>query len=539
MNNDSLIDKIINEVDIVEFIGRDIDLVKRGSNYVGLCPFHEDSEPSYTVNREKKYSKCFACNTGGNVITYYQKRHNVSFKEALRVLAHEIGIELNQEVIEYKTGHKINAAISNYYTLVMNLEQTGKIAREYLSRRNFDADIISKFNLGYAPSNRENIIKYLSELNNGEFINELSFKFPSGIDFFKDRLIIPILDDLGRYVGFSGRTLINENIKYLNSKEDELFQKRYILYNLNNAKNYTTDELYIAEGFFDVISLSKMGINNSVALMGTSFTKEHIDLIRKYKYKSINFILDQDSAGQNATLKAANQLIKAGFINIKVINFENYKDVDELISNEDKIIVENILSQKRDYYQYRIDYLKQVYNLNDIDEKTKFIKESIEDLNKLSDEKVASLTSYLTTITAVEQNIIRSMIYKGVQSNSLPTNVQIKPKSTLNTPTDDDAVLKFAMVSKTNHSLVKQAIINESFSFKHYQYLFDTLDKYYESYNEYDVVNMLDFVKGNHEYLEQYEQINDKKYIDLNKVPILLNGTKSKVAIGLFSRKRR
>ncbi len=100
MNNDSLIDKIIDEVDIVEFIGRDIELEKRGSNYVGLCPFHEDSSPSYTVNREKKYSKCFACNTGGNVITYYQKRHNVSFKEALRVLAKEIGIELSQEKIE-------------------------------------------------------------------------------------------------------------------------------------------------------------------------------------------------------------------------------------------------------------------------------------------------------------------------------------------------------------------------------------------------------------------------------------------------------
>ncbi len=539
MNNDSLIDKIIDEVDIVEFIGRDIELEKRGSNYVGLCPFHEDSSPSYTVNREKKYSKCFACNTGGNVITYYQKRHNVSFKEALRVLAKEIGIELSQEKIELTNMHRINTSVKKYYEIVLQLDQTGKLARDYLETRKISEELIELFHLGYAPSNRENILKYLGEINNGEFINELGFKYPKGTDFFKDRLMIPVLDDLGRCVGFSGRTLVNEEIKYLNSREDETFQKRNILYNLNNAKRFSTDELYIAEGFFDVIALAKMQIKNAVALMGTSFTKEHIDLIKKYKYKAITFILDQDDAGQQATIKAANALVKTGMTNIKVINFDNYKDVDELITNETFEYAKQIIETKQDYFQFRINYLKQIYNLDDIDEKTKFLRQSIEDLNRLSTEKVANIIQYLAKLTGLEQNIIQSMVYKGPQQSQQNKVIVQNNKKNSNMPTDDDAVIKFALVSKTNYDLAKVAVVNGNYKFRDYQELFDVLGNYYQVYDEYDMINMMDFAKGNEEFTDEFRRISEKKYIDLNKVPQILSGQRSKIPSGLFTKRRR
>ncbi len=540
MNNESLIDKIIDEVDIVDFIGRDIELEKRGSNYVGLCPFHEDSSPSYTVNREKKYSKCFACNNGGNVITYYQKRHNVSFKEALRVLAKEIGIELSQERVELSTSQKINAAINKYYQMVMQLDQTGKQARDYVQSRNLDEELINLFNIGYAPSNRDNIVKYLADINDGEFVNELSLKFPNGFDFFKERLMIPIMDDLNRVVGFSGRTLANEEIKYLNSREDETFQKRHVLYNLNNAKKYSTDELYIAEGFFDVISLAKVNRKNAVALMGTSFTDEHVELIKKYKYKAVTFILDQDNAGQEATVKAANKLVASGFLNIKVINFEKYKDVDELVNGEQLTVVNNTLDRKQDFFQYRVNYMKSIYNLDDIDEKTKFLQASIANINLLSSEKVANITQYLSSLTGVDQNIIQSMIYKGrVVSKTQVKRSDIQSKGRMTTPTDDDAVIKFALCNRTNYLLTHEAIINERYKFKTHGELFEILGRYYQEFDEYDVINMLDFVKGDQSYIKKFEEISEKKYIDLSKVPAILSGQRTKVPAGLFTRKRR
>lgn len=539
MNNDNLIDRIINEVDIVDFIGRDIDLEKRGSNYVGLCPFHEDSSPSYTVNREKKFSKCFACNTGGNVITYYQKRNNVTFKEALRVLAKEIGVELSQEKVELNIWHEMNAAIYKYYQMVMQLDQTGQIARDYLNERKITDELSKQFSIGFAPSNRENIIKYLADVNEGVFTNSLGIKYPNGNDFFKSRLIIPIFDDLNRCVGFSGRTLVNEEIKYLNSREDEIFQKRNILYNLNNAKKYSTDELYIVEGFFDVIALAKSGRNNAVALMGTSFTKEHISLIKKYKFKSLTFILDQDDAGQDATIKAANALVKSGITNIKVINFENYKDVDELISNEEEITFNNILEQKQDFFQYRINYLKNKYNLEDIDAKTYFLRESIENLHILSEEKVANLSQYLSKLTGVNQPIIQTMIYKGIN-----TNVRYPEKKKVNnlkgsTPTDDDAVLKYALENRENYNEVLRAISDNRFKFKVYEDLFYILGNYYEQYDEFDFVNMLDFSHGNQEQTKIFTEVSEKKFIDLSKVPIILSGRKTNTASRFFMKKRR
>lgn len=538
-NQNNLIDRIINEVDIVEFIGRDIELTKRGNNYVGLCPFHEDTSPSYTVNREKKYSKCFSCNEGGNVISYYQKRHNVTFKEALRVLAQEIGVEVKTNDIKLTQEHKLNQEILKYYQVVLNLETVGKNARTYLKKRKINPELRRRFGLGFAPEERENIIKYLNEVANIN-IAQVNLRYPRNSDFFYQRLMVPIFDDENRVVGFSGRTLINESIKYLNSVEDNSFQKRNILYNLNNAKLVNDDELYIVEGYFDVIALAKLKIYNVVALMGTAFTQEHINLIKKYRYKKITLVLDQDDAGQKATIEVAQKLIKEKLINIKVINFENYKDVDELINEEpiDKIMT--IINAKKDYFQYRIDFMKNQYNLNDIDQKTSFLNESIKNLNLLDEGKQLNLVQYLSKITGIEQNIILSRIQK-VSTDYSNYSEYRKSGDKLTTgvtvPTDDIAVIKYSLESRNNCFRVKLAVDSGIFNFQKYENLFELLIEFYEKNEVYDYISMLDFVKGDTNTTNEFEKIKVKTGIDLEKVPRILTESRTRSIPGIFKKR--
>lgn len=538
-NQNNLIDRIINEVDIVEFIGRDIELTKRGNNYVGLCPFHEDTSPSYTVNREKKYSKCFSCNEGGNVISYYQKRHNVTFKEALRVLAQEIGVEVKTNDIKLTQEHKLNQEILKYYQVVLNLETVGKNARTYLEKRKINPELRRRFGLGFAPEERENIIKYLNEVANIN-IAQVNLRYPRNSDFFYQRLMVPIFDDENRVVGFSGRTLINEAIKYLNSVEDNSFQKRNILYNLNNAKLVNDDELYVVEGYFDVIALAKLKIYNVVALMGTAFTLEHINLIKKYRYKKITLVLDQDDAGQKATIDVAQKLIKEKLINIKVINFENYKDVDELINEESIDKIMTIINAKKDYFQYRIDFMKNQYNLNDIDQKTSFLNESIKNLNLLDEGKQLNLVQYLSKITGIEQNIILSRIQK-VSTDYSNYSEYRKSGDKLTTgvtvPTDDIAVIKYSLESRNNCFRVKQAVDSGIFNFQKYENLFELLIEFYEKNEVYDYISMLDFVKGDTNTTNEFEKIKVKTGIDLEKVPRILTESRTRSIPGIFKKR--
>ncbi len=538
-NQNNLIDKIINEVDIVEFIGRDIELVKRGNNYVGLCPFHEDTTPSYTVNREKKYSKCFSCNEGGNVISYYQKRNNVTFKEALRVLAKEVGIELKTNEVHLSSEHLLNQEIKKYYQVVLNLKTIGKNARKYLESRNIDENIIRKFGLGYAPNERENITKYLNNVADVSMA-QVNVKYPKASDFFYQRLMVPIFDDENRVVGFSVSTIVNESIKYLNSAEDNTFQKRKILYNLNNAKLVNDNELYIVEGFFDVISMAKIGIYNVVALMGTSFTQEHIDLIKKYRYKSITLMLDQDKAGQNATIEVAQKLIKENFIKIKIINFEKYKDIDELISKESYEVARKKINEKKDYFQYRIEFMKDKYNLNDIDQKTSFLNNSIKDIYLVDEDKQLNLVQYLSKITGIEQNIILNRVQKLAENNS---TILMKRKNTekstseVSVPTDDIAVIKYALESKNNYLRVKQAVDSGIYIFQKYEHFYANLAGYYEMNEEYDYVLMLDFLMGDTSMANEFEKIRLKTGIDLNKVPRILTEARTRSIPTIFKKR--
>lgn len=532
MDKNSLANKIINELDIVDFIGQDINLIKRGNNYVGICPFHEDTKPSYTVNRDKKYSKCFVCGSGGNVISYYQKRKNITYEEALKDLANEIGITYKTKVIEKKPNHFLLEDINDYYQVVLNLGEIGNEVREYLEKRGYSKKDIEYFKLGFAPKESDKINTYLnSKLNNGLYgqIN-IERYLNYGNDIYRNRLMIPIFDDEGRTVGFSGRTLGNDTPKYLNSREDETFHKKNVLYNLNNAKRYSNNEIILVEGFFDVFAMRKLGYDNVVALMGTAFTSEHMTLLLdKYKYKKIVLSLDQDEPGQKTNLKIGEMLVKRGFNNIEVVKFNQAKDVDELLEKISSEEAGELVAKRKDYFQYKIHELKKHYDMQNVEDKTKYIRVACNGLKSVDEIKRASVIQELSEVTKIDVQTLNQIIGNQKQANIVK---EAEPKKRISTfPTDDDALIKYCLLGKDNYNQIKKQVFQNQYMFKQHQELFDLLEEYYISHTNFDLLDIMDLAGKNRQYLiEEIVIVEEKQGIDLDKVMKIFSKEKKAIA---------
>ena len=302
MDRDNIIQKIIDNVDIVEEVSKDIALTKKGNNFVGLCPFHGDTNPSFSVSPEKKICHCFVCKNGGNVISYRQKYNKISFNEALKMLANQIGIKMDNQVSKPKNPIiKVDEQAAKFYHQTLTLTKQGDEARQYLLDRQIDQTMIERHQLGF--SSRElNVVEYLQkfvelkEFSNQDILDSHLKRPEAKYDSFSQRIIIPINDEYGRCVGFSGRAISDkQDPKYLNSPDTPVFDKGSILYNFDLAKdNVNNGQIIIVEGFFDAFSFEKQGIFNVVGIMGTGFTYKHIKLLKKYNVKQIILSLDQD-----------------------------------------------------------------------------------------------------------------------------------------------------------------------------------------------------------------------------------------------------
>lgn len=362
MDRDNIIQKIIDNVDIVEEVSKDIALTKKGNNFVGLCPFHDDTNPSFSVSPEKKICHCFVCKNGGNVISYRQKYNKISFNEALKMLANQIGIKMDNQVNKPKNPIiKVNEQATKFYHQTLTLTKQGDEARQYLLDRQIDQTMIERHQLGF--SSRElNVVDYLQKfVEQKEFskqdVLDSHLKRPEAkYDSFSQRIIIPINDEYGRCVGFSGRAISDkQDPKYLNSPDTPVFDKGSILYNFDLAKdNLKNGQIIIVEGFFDAFSFEKQGIFNVAGIMGTGFTYKHIKLLKKYNVKQIILSLDQDKAGVETTLSIANDLLANGF-ELKVIVFDGYKDVDEYARSGKQLtdLIDNAIS----IHQFKMNHL--------------------------------------------------------------------------------------------------------------------------------------------------------------------------------------
>ncbi|OYD26690.1 DNA primase catalytic core [Mycoplasma testudineum] len=429
MNFDELQKKILSQTSLSEYISRTTSLVSKGGSHIGLCPFHTDSNPSFSVKDSIGIFNCFSCNKKGGIIKFVELKENLSFSEAAAKLAEEFNIEWNGKVnIEKFTPEQENAisanVIANSYfraTLKKNLKSNSEIIN-YLSKRNLDVNDINKFQIGYADGNLANyLIKNKIDTTYFEIVDLIN---ESSRDFFYNRLIFPIYDSKNNLAGFSGRVLTDQNKpKYLNSSDNLIFSKAKVLYNFHNAISEAKNLgfLIIVEGFFDVISLSKIGINNVVAIMGTSFSVEHLIQIKGLE---IVLFLDNDKAGLKATLDHLLTLNKYGFSN-SVIFYNNkngashpksnyhfdelftandlileYKkvDADEIASSQNgKEIISKLIGNRVSGIDFYYKILRQQFNFSNSQNISNFINEFSKIISYQSEVIINRFTSLLNS----------------------------------------------------------------------------------------------------------------------------------------------
>lgn len=386
--SEETIKRIKDENNIVDVIGEYIPLTKRGKNYFCVCPFHDDHSPSLSISEEKQIFRCFVCGTSGNVISFVKDYEKVDFTEALDILAKRANINVNikkeEKISPYKELYDIYNISKEFYKNNLN-SKDGSEAREYLTNRKLDKDTIDYFDIGLSLNN--NLTDSLSKKYDINKLMEIGITKEDKKDLFHDRIMFTIKDNDGKVVAFSARKYKDvDGSKYINSKESVIFKKGDILYNLCNSKDYIRKqkEIIISEGFMEVIRLHTIGIDNTVALMGTSFTNTHLNIIKNLKCKVV-LNLDQDEAGIINTISIGDTLIKNG-IEPTVIIFSKYKDADELISSEGKEAFINSYNSRISFIDFKLNYLKKNKDLTNSEDLSKYIKDSIDAINLIDDD---------------------------------------------------------------------------------------------------------------------------------------------------------
>lgn len=375
--------QVMDRSDIVSIISAYTKLKANGSNYKGLCPFHQEKTPSFSVNAAQQLYYCFGCGRGGTVVTFVQEKENLDFPAAVEYLADKAGLSMpksssNSRDTRADTAKQIaaiNTEVAKYYHERLNENAT---AMDYLLQRGLSPSTIRRFGLGYSPN--APISEALGIYNNEELL-EAGLVGVSGdndskrryYNRFRDRVIFPIIDMRKRVMGFGGRAIGDGTPKYLNSPDTPLFDKSQNLYGINFAKASKQDFFILVEGYMDVISLHQAGFIEAVATLGTSLTKQQAELIRKLK-QNVIIAYDCDEAGKKATMRAIEILIEVG-LNALVVQVHPYKDPDEYIKAKGRQAFIELLANAATHIEYKIDRIRETYNIGTTDGKIRYISE--------------------------------------------------------------------------------------------------------------------------------------------------------------------
>lgn len=394
---DEIIEEVRERNDIVDVISNYVKLKRTGSNYVGLCPFHNEKTPSFSVSGSKQMYYCFGCGAGGNVFTFMMEYENFTFIEAVKYLAERTGVELPDEEYssevkreaDFKTKlYEINKIAANYYFYQMKTEQ-GKKAYEYLRERELTDTTIKHFGLGYSNVYSDDLYRYLkSKGYDDEILSKTGLitfdEKRGGHDKFWNRVMFPILDVHNKVIAFGGRVMGDGMPKYLNSPETAIFDKSRNLFGLNYARQARTRKLLLCEGYMDVIALHQAGFTQAVASLGTAFTSQQASLMKRYA-DEVYITYDSDTAGQNAALRAI-PILKAAGLSVKVVNMRPYKDPDEFIKALGKDEYEKRIEQASNSFLFEVEVLEQNFDFSDPEQKTKFFQETAKKLCTFEDE---------------------------------------------------------------------------------------------------------------------------------------------------------
>ena len=448
---DELIEEVRSRNDIVDVISGYVHLQKKGANYFGLCPFHNEKSPSFSVSRSKQMYYCFGCGAGGNVFTFLMEYENDTFPEAVKALADRAGISLPEadESEEAKREQSkrsrllaINKEAAKYFYFQLRAKQ-GEPGLHYLRKRQLTDETIHRFGLGYANKTADDLVRYLKGKGYSEdLIREAGLcntdEKHGMYDKFWNRVMFPIEDINHRVIGFGGRVMGDGKPKYLNSPETPIFDKSRNLYGLNFARSSRKGNIILCEGYMDVIAMHQAGFNQAVASLGTAFTLGQAGLLKRYA-KEVLLSYDSDGAGVKAALRAIGILKEAGLTG-RVINLEPYKDPDEFIKNLGAEAFQERIDNAENSFLFEIRMLQREYDLNDPEKKTEFHRAVAKKLCEFPEE--VERENYLEAVAEkyhIGFESLRKLVASTAASTGLARPVE-RPKSGIqkkSTPEDN------------------------------------------------------------------------------------------------------
>ena len=416
MDNDK-IQELRNKLNIVDVIGSYIPLTKKGRNYFGLCPFHDDHTPSLSVSPDKQIYKCFVCGESGNVFNFVMNYEHISFPEAINNLAKSVGMEIGVTVkkeTNKNTKYYEIMDIANKYFQNNLLSKDGARARKYLEERKLTKETISEFEIGLSLNKHDELTNLL--LNKGNSLEELNLIDLSNTnhDSFINRVIFPLHNKDGKVVGFSGRIYDNSDLnKYQNTKETPIFKKGENLFNYHRAKDEIRKKKFVIvmEGFMAVIRAHTIGVNNAIATMGTALTKEQAGLIKKLS-NTVYLCYDGDDAGKKQTIVSGDEFTKLG-CNVFVIPLTDKLDPDDYIIKYGSDAFKNLIENALPFSEYKIKSFKKSFNLDNVDDKTNYINQVLNEIkNEKDDIKCEIILKNLANDTNVWYNTLEKKLFE-------------------------------------------------------------------------------------------------------------------------------
>ena len=518
--SEEVIEEVRTKNDIVDVISGYVRLQKKGSSYFGLCPFHNEKSPSFSVSREKQMYYCFGCGAGGNVFTFLMDYENFSFVEALKFLADRAGVELPE--MEYSKEAKakadrkaqlleINKLAAQYFYVQLKSEQ-GRAAYAYLTGRQLSEETIKAFGLGYSNKYSDDLFSYLRRKGYPEELIRqaglINTDEKHGIyDKFWNRVMFPIMDVNNRVIGFGGRVMGDAKPKYLNSPETEIFDKSRNLYGLNRARVSRKPYFLVCEGYMDVIALHQAGFTNAVASLGTALTTGHASLIRRY-VQEVYLTYDSDEAGTRAALRAIPILKEAG-ITAKVIRMDPYKDPDEFIKNLGAKEFERRIGQARNGFMFGLEMLEKEYDMNSPEGKTAFFRETAKRLIGFEDELErnnyieAVAGTYHVTAESLQKLVAKTAVSEGMArpvARPKQASGNEKPKED-GAKTSQKILLTWMIEDKRLFGIIRKYISPEDFPESLYHTVAEFLYRQYEE-GELNPAKILNYFTQEEEHRE-------------------------------------
>ena len=507
------------KANIVDIIRDYVPLTQRGKNYFGICPFHDDHNPSMSVSPEKGVYKCFVCGNAGNVFNFVMEYEKVSFYESVKIVADKIGVSI--DISTSKKENTKKSPLYDIYNIAYKFYQNnlntvyGKDAKKYLLNRKIDEDVIKNFNIGLSLSDSElcNALKAKGFKDDDIVSSGVAVQNGNNIyDIYKNRIMFPLYDLEGNVVGFSGRIYNQKSeSKYINTKETEIFKKGELLYNYHIAKKEARKEknIIVVEGFMDVIRLSTIGIVNVVASMGTAVTKYQLNLIQKLA-PNITLMFDGDKAGEKAT-NAFIELANGNDSNIKVVRLEDNLDPDEYIltKGKDKMIYN--LSHAQSVYDYKLSSYKENIDFNDSKEVSNYINVMIKEFEKIDDDIVREIEiKKLSESTNVSYDLIKSKLKdseKKVIITHKPRNIKI------NKYEKASKYILYRMINDNNMIL---------YYFNNLSYLPNDTERklaseivlFYKKFNSFNLSDFIIYLEDKKELINLVVDISDLKYTE-------------------------